>query len=124
MGAILMFLAVAGSPAPQQVTVWGGEHVEMRVTAAGATLEFDCAHGTIAEALHPDAAGGFTAQGTFVPEHAGPSRDDAPASLKATYTGTIKDATLSLKIVVEGHDPEGTAYQLTRDQPGHVRKCR
>ena len=98
MGAILMMLAFAGMH--PQATVWGGQHIEMQVTAAGATVEFDCAHGTVDEALRLDSTGAFKAKGTFVPERGGPSRDDGPPPLKATYSGTIHDGTMSLKIVV------------------------
>ena len=37
----------------------GGQHVELEVTAEGATLEFDCASGTITQPLQVDAQGNF-----------------------------------------------------------------
>lgn len=108
-----------------QTTVWGGDHVEREVTAAGARLELDCAHGTIDEPLRADAKGAFEAKGTFTPERSGPTRDgDASRTAKASYSGTIKDDTMTLRIVVDGSERSGNTYELVRDRPGNVRKCR
>jgi hypothetical protein len=123
MRAILITLAIAGLIAAQ-TTVWGGDHIEMEVTGTGARLEFDCAHGTIDEALQVDRKGAFKAKGTVTPEQSGPSRDgDAPRAAKATYAGTITDDTMTLRIVVNGQDRDNT-YMLARDRPGNLRKCR
>jgi hypothetical protein len=123
MWAALVALAVAGL-AVAQTTVWGGDHVEMEITGTGARLEFDCAHGTIDEAVRIDRKGTFQAKGTFTPERSGPSRDgDASRPAKATYAGTITDDTMTLRIVVDDQDRDNT-YVLARDRPGNVRKCR
>ena len=123
MWVVPIALAVAGLAAAQ-TTVWGGDHVEMEVTGTGARLEFDCAHGTIDEALRVDRQGAFQAKGTFTAERSGPSRDgDASRSAKATYAGTIRDDTMTLRVVVDGQDRDN-AYLLTRDRPGNLRKCR
>jgi hypothetical protein len=120
----ILIALVFGWVAGAQTTVWGGDHVDMEMTGTGARLEFDCAHGTIDEALHADASGAFHVKGTFTPERGGPSRDgDAPPVTKVTYAGTIKDDTMTLRIVVDGQDRPGT-YELTRGRPGNVRKCR
>ena len=124
MRTILIAFALAGAAAAQ-TTVWGGDHVEMEVTGSGAQLEFDCAHGTIDEPLRVDSQGAFQAKGTFTPERSGPSRDgDASRTAKATYAGTIKDDTMTLRIVVDGQEGQGNTYRLARDSPGDVRKCR
>ncbi len=33
---------------------WGGQSIAMEVTDAGATIEYDCAHGRITEKIAPD----------------------------------------------------------------------
>jgi len=97
----------------------------MEITADGARLEFDCASGAIAERVSPDAQGVFKVKGTFTPESRGPVRDDAaPRALKATYSGTIKDDAMSLRVEIEGEDGPGRTFSLVRDHPGNVRKCR
>ena len=119
----LIVLALAGAAAAQ-TTVWGGDHVEMQVTRDGARLEFDCARGTIDEAFS-DEQGTFQAKGTFTPERGGPSRDDtAPRAAAATYHGTIRDDTMTLRIVLEGETGEGMTFVLARGRRGNVRKCR
>ena len=55
---------------------WAGEHIVLEVTAAGATVEFDCAHGTIDAALILDSAGRFDVAGSFTRESGGPTRQD------------------------------------------------
>ena len=54
--------------------VWGGEHVRLNVRADGASIEYDCANGTIDEPLDLDAGGRFDAKGTHVREGPGPIR--------------------------------------------------
>ena len=120
MAIVLLF---AGLTLPR-ATIWGGEHVEMDVTDGGARLEFDCAHGTIDEPLRPNRTGVFQAKGTFTPERSGPSRDGGPSPAKAVYSGTIKDATMTLRVILDGQSDDGNTYALVRDRPGNVRKCR
>ena len=121
---IVLVLWLGQGKAPQ-TTVWGGDHVEMEVTPTGAQLEFDCAHGTIDEPVRADTKGAFRAKGTFSPEHSGPSRDgDAARVFQATYAGKIQDDTMTLRIVVDGQDPQGTTYLLRRDRRANLMKCR
>jgi len=120
---LLIFLAAAGGLATQEVT-WGGEHVEIKVASRGAIVELDCAHGTIDERIAADAQGAFTLKGTFTPESHGPTRDDAPAAAKATYSGTIKGNRMTLHVTIEGEEGPGRDFTLTRDRPGTLYKCR
>ncbi|MBA2338989.1 MAG: hypothetical protein H0V88_01215, partial [Pyrinomonadaceae bacterium] len=54
--------------------MWGGQHVGMEVTAEGASIEYDCAHGTINEPLVTDRNGNFNSKGTYEVERPGPQR--------------------------------------------------
>lgn len=121
---MLIALALAGSMAAQ-TTVWGGDHIEMEVTSAGARVEFDCAQGTIDARLRPNAKGAFKVKGTFTPGRSGPiAGNEGPRTRKATYQGTIEGDTMTLWILVQGEkSPIGT-YTLIRGQRGDVRKCR
>jgi hypothetical protein len=114
---------VAVAFATVQTTVWGGDHVRMNVTRSGAELEFDCATGTITEAV-PDTDGDFSLKGTFTPERSGPSRGDRSRTVMATYSGTIDRDTMTLHIVLEGQDREASQYVLSRGRTGMLRKCR
>lgn len=104
--------------------IWGGRGVTMRMTAEGATLEFDCAHGNIAQAIKPDAQGEFTASGTYTAERGGPVQKANPASDKpATYHGTIKGD--SMQLVIKLSDNETLpSLTLTRGNAGRLVRCR
>ena len=104
-------------------TTWGGDHLELDVTADGATLAFDCASGAITHSLSVDAQGKFHARGTFTAERPGPVMRDSPGATQATYTGTIQGDTMHLVVSSGNPQPYGE-YVLTRGRHGHVIKCR
>src|SRR5207248_9523 len=107
-----------------QTVVWGGDHVRMEVTSSGAELEFDCATGTITEAV-PDADGTFSVKGTFTPERGGPTRDGQTSrTVDANYSGTIKTDTMTLRVVLSGNNQEAAHYALVRGHDGRLMKCR
>ena len=105
-------------------TVWGGEHLEMEVTKQGATLEFDCATGTITEPLAGDAQGKFRVGGTFTRERPGPTMRDGSPALAATYSGSINGETMHLHMVAGANKEITEDYVLVRGQSGRVMKCR
>jgi hypothetical protein len=97
----------------------------MDETASGAELEFDCATGTITEPL-PHAEGAFSLKGTFTPERGGPTRDGETSRINATYSGTIKNDTMSLRIVLTGEDNgrEVGTFALVKGRAVNLMKCR
>ena len=105
--------------------IWGGDSIELHETDRGATIEFDCGRGTIDAALAPDANGRFERAGTFTPERPGPTRDDGPSPLPATYSGAITADAMTLHVTIKTTDaPATTTYELARGREGRVRKCR
>jgi hypothetical protein len=113
-----------GQEASSTPDVWGGHHVSMKVTPQGATLEFDCAHGTMLEPIEVNAQGKFAVRGTYTPERGGPvSRDNPPPDLPATYKGSIEGDTMWLEIVLADKGPPGL-FTLTRGKVGRLVKCR
>src|SRR5689334_19032176 len=97
VGASLV--ACTGSPTPTELPQgrWGGEHVSLTVTAAGADLEFDCAHGRVEESLRLDARGQFSLRGVYVREHGGPVREGEPEDRRpALYLGQLEGSRLGL----------------------------
>lgn len=114
-----------GQDANTTPDMWGGHGVSMRVTPQGATLEFDCAHGSLLEAIKPNAKGEFTARGTYTPERGGPvMRDNPDRDLPAMYQGSVDGDTMRLEIMLadKSHAPE--PFTLTRGKAGRVVKCR
>ncbi|HLM57723.1 MAG TPA: hypothetical protein VK422_16575 [Pyrinomonadaceae bacterium] len=105
---------------------WGGRGVVLVVTAEGASVEYDCANGTIEGRIELDADGRFDVAGTFVPE-GGPVSVPADGakerSIKARYVGRVegKKMTLDVKFPETGGGPG--ALTLTLGQEPRLEKC-
>src|SRR5262249_49002048 len=107
--------AMRDAPARQPDSVvtghWGGAHVVLEATGSGATVEYDCAHGRITEALRLAAGGRFRARGTHTAEHGGPTRDgERTAHRTATYAGRVRDTHMELTVTLA--DPDDTLASL------------
>lgn len=121
--ACAMSLGAAGGAAERvKPGAWGGTGLLLRVTGDGATIEADCANGSITTPLILDGHGAFSVEGTWVPEARGPARDEEPARQRARYAGRIDGKTMTLEIS-KGDDRVGT-YTLTHGSEGQLRKCR
>ena len=129
--------SLAKSPTPHRTTdapsggsvdqgVWGGRGVALQITAAGAEVEFDCAHGTIKQRIISDEEGRFEVTGTFITE-GGPVRipvDGAvPKGSPATYRGRITGEEMTLDVTVAGTGAKLTGLSLVRGRPASLRKC-
>jgi hypothetical protein len=126
MAAIAMAAGVAGAGEPSRLAVgpWGGNGLLLEVSDKGSvTLEFPCAHGSIAAAPAIDARGTFDVEGRFAPERPGPTRvgDDATGKL-VRYQGTLKGDILTLEVVL-GADETLGPFTLQKGKVGRVVKC-
>jgi hypothetical protein len=103
---------------------WGGEHVALTVTGAGAHLEFDCASGDISQPLTTDPDGRVAADGVYVQERGGPVREgDEPSRRPARYAGRLSGETLTFDVILtELNDSVGT-FAVVRGAAPSVRKC-
>ncbi len=127
-GALVLIGPAAANPTQEQESessvVWGGRDINMQVTPQGATLEFDCAHGSVLEPIKANAKGEFAARGTYTPEHGGPvTLANPPRDLPALYKGTIHGDTMHLEVVVTDKDQQPQPFTLTRGKHGRVVKC-
>src|ERR1041385_623311 len=96
--------------------VWGGEHVNMKVSAKSATIEYDCATGVIDGPLVVDNNGQFNLHGKHKMERGGPIRlGEEPKEVAATYTGSIKGDTMTLTLKVA--DAEDETFTLEKGKP-------
>ena len=102
---------------------WGGEHIAMEVTGAGATIEYDCAHGRITERIAPDTDGKFEAKGTHTRERGGPTRQGEDNEQPAIYRGSIKDETMTLRVELTQNNENVGTFTLTHGRSGRIRKC-
>jgi len=125
------FLAMAGlagcleANVPEVVTGdWGGLHLGLVANPSGATLEYDCATGNIAEPIRPDAAGRFTVSGEHFPGHGGPSLvDEVPVRRPARYTGSLRATTMTLSVTLTDTQEELGSFVLRLGESPHVFKC-
>lgn len=104
--------------------VWGGQHIQIKVGAKSATIEYDCANGVINGPLVVDGNGNFKLRGIHRMERGGPIRsDDVPKKIPATYTGSIKGNTMTLTLKLAGSSDEDT-FTLERGKEGDLFKCK
>jgi hypothetical protein len=102
---------------------WGGPRARLTVQKDGASLELDCAHGSL-ETLTLGEAGRFDVAGRFVREHGGPIRKDETQDARpARYQGSVQGQTLSLKVVLECGETIGP-FELTLGGQARLIKCR
>ena len=107
------------SPGP-----WGATGIALEVTDSGATVEYDCAHGSISEPLVLDSEGRFNAKGLHFREHGGPVRDDEKQNGQPVrYNGQVTGDTMTLTVRPEDSDAPIGTYTLARGKPGRLRKC-
>jgi hypothetical protein len=115
------------SPTPishvAKVGEWGGEHIDMMVTNAGATYQLDCGHGTIDQKISPDRNGNFHNTGTFTRE-GGPTPNPPPAPVAAIYDGNISGNTMDLKITTTINGMINVSqFRLFFGRVGHLVRC-
>lgn len=125
--ALLIVLpACSTTTGPDAVAVngtWGGDHALLEITATGASIEFDCAHGTLPVPLTLT-RGAFDVTGDYVQEHGGPIRSDETVDRQpARYTGTVSGNTMRLLVTLTATGQDRGTYSLMRGSTGRVFKC-
>jgi hypothetical protein len=123
---IVSIAAAARSRKMQRVSegVWGGPHANMQVGPTSATIEYDCANGTIAGPLSLDSKGHFSWRGTHNQEHHGPiRRDETSDAMAVIYTGSIKGDTMTMTIKKADSKETIETYTLKRGVSGRIHKC-
>ena len=102
---------------------WGGQHINMKVGAKSATIEYDCATGVIQGPLVVDSDGNFNLRGTHRMQRGGPTRaDEAANGRPATYTGSIKGNTMTLNLKLGDSDVE--TFTLEKGKQGELVRCK
>ena len=102
---------------------WGGQHINIKVGAKSATIEYDCASGVIQGPLVVDGDGNFNLRGTHRMQRGGPLRaDETPQDHPATYTGSIKGNTMTLNLKLSDSDVE--TFTLEKGKEGDLFRCK
>ena len=116
----------AGQSAAGKATLgtWGGPDLQIEVTENGATLDFDCAQGSVFEPLLLDAKGHFQVKGTFQPQLGGPvKKDQSSTSRDVEYAGAVEGDTMQLEFSPLPNRALRQRFILVRGQPGKLRRC-
>lgn len=104
--------------------VWGGPHIIMEVSESGATITYDCAHGTIDQKLLSDREGRFELHGTHVREAQGPVRSDhQPDNHPARYAGRVEGKTMTLTVTLTDTKESAGTFSLTYGEQPELTRC-
>jgi hypothetical protein len=101
---------------------WGGTGIAMTVTDGGASIQFDCASGSITKQLRMKRDGSFSAEGTLMRNGPGPIRADAlgrPVIFKGKVTG--KAMTLQMTDAKSGD--KLAEYTVQQGQSARLHRC-
>lgn len=130
IGVFVLGQSLASSPAGLSDTrvatgQWGGLHVALTVTEAGAELEFDCASGAIGQPLTIDSGGHLSVGGVFVSGHSGRQRaGEDPEPQPARYAGRVEGKTLTFEVTLKDSKRSMGPYTVTREAEPRLFKCR
>jgi hypothetical protein len=103
---------------------WGGDHIALELTTLGGTVEYDCAHGGLAEPLRPGSRGDFEAVGVHVREHGGPIREgERPDSAPARFVGRVTGDRMTLRVITGARPDTLGPFELRRGNEARVFKC-
>ena len=104
---------------------WGGDHIRLEVTGRSATIEYDCANGTIDGPLVVDGRGNFKLSGTYVREHGGPiRREESRNARRARYSGWTDGKKMTLTVVLSDPNETVGTFTLIRGNEGRAWKCK
>ena len=101
---------------------WGGVHARLVVTAEGASVEFDCAHGSMGP-LEVDDEAGVAAVGTYTRERPGPVTPPGPSAEPAMYRGSLDGDELIFQVELDGGTIFGP-FEVFLGRSARIFKCR
>jgi hypothetical protein len=105
--------------------VWGGRHIRFEVTEGGATIEYDCAHGTVEGRIVVDGQGRFSVYGMHYEEHGGPVRlGDETAGYRVRLSGRVGGSLMKLTVTRAGTRRVVGTFTLARGREAEIVKCR
>ena len=127
--SLVLLIAASAASRPRRmqrlsIGAWGGPNIRIQVEDGSATIDYSCAHGTIAGPLTFDSKGRFNWRGTHTRERPGPIRVGQEGGSPAIYTGTIKGETMTLTVRLAGTKEVVDTFTLTRGGKGRIFKCK
>src|SRR5260221_11270387 len=107
-----------------QKGTWAGEHIHLEVTEQGGQVEYDCAHGTIAQKIVLDAQGHFKVAGTHVRERGGPVRQGEENGKPAQFSGQVTGNKMTLTVIETASGESVGEFVLIYSQTPRLKKCK
>jgi len=125
---VAVVLATAGCEdgfgAPALLGEWGGEHIALSVSLTGATVEYDCAHGSIDGTIVPDWRGVIDLPGIHVFDHGGPVQDgEIEDAHPARYRVWIDGDRMTLTVTLTDTGQSLGTFELRQGEQGRLVKC-
>ncbi len=122
------YSVIGGKPRKMQTIPtgnWGGSSIRIDIEGNTATIEYDCANGTITGPLKIDRSGKFSLKGTHLREHPGPTRlNDERRGEPALFSGWTDGKKMTLTVKLINSNQEIGTFTLLHGQEGRIRKCR
>ena len=102
---------------------WGGPHIRLDVSSAGADFEFDCAHGRLQGPLTLQ-NGHFAAKGTFVRERGRVRMEGAEQGQTVYFKGEVEGSKMILTFSFAADFSETETFTLTHGAEPKLFKCK
>ena len=104
--------------------MWGGQHIRLEVSSSGASIEYDCARGTIDQRMTLDSSGYFDVRGTHVTDRGGAAREgERSDALAARYTGRIQGETMTITVLLTDSKEIAGTFTLGYGKTPRLKKC-
>ena len=125
LGLALVTACGAALEPSDLVGTWGGDHVEVTFDAGGTgTVQYDCAHGTIAAPITLGPGSQLSASGEHVREHGGPVQEgEPPDAHPARYAGTVRGDELTFTVTLTDDGTVLGPYRARRGRAGQLFRC-
>ena len=122
--AAITFAVAQGKPRKMQnipAGMWGGQGISIQINGNTATVEYDCANGTISGPFKLDRNGKFNVSGRHVREHGGPIRlNEERASQPARFTGWTDGKKMTLTVTLENSKQDIGTFVLQFGSSGRL----
>ena len=104
--------------------MWGGDGIQMFVTATGATIDYGCDAGTVNEPLTVSLNERFSLPGTYSFGRGGPREaGDSAKTHAARYEGTSDGKQLTLTVFLPDLSRSAGEYRLEFGRQGSLDRC-
>ena len=125
--SILVFtcLVTTSAQRPIPAGLWGGNGIQLTVTANGGVIEYGCDSGTINGRLRADSRGKFSAVGTHVFGSGGPRNQGDPQSRarQARYEGVRTGDKLEIAVFLPELNRSFGKFTLRRGRAATLERC-